>query len=200
MTTFSLDKFRSEVLSYGLARTNRFEVFITPPPALNNYRDGGDLVSLLCEETNLPPLTTTVKSYRLFGPSHQRAVSAEYGGEGISMTFHVDSNMFVKRFFEEWMNVTVDSNTFLLNYHEDYTSTIYINQLDEEDNLSYRCEIIDAFPRSINLLQLNQAAQNQTHRLTVMFAYRRWYGRTNSELGIQQVEPTRTTFENVPPQ
>jgi len=200
MTTFSLDRFRSQVLSEGLARTNRFQVFIIPPLAMNSYKDKATLVSLYCEETNFPPLSTTVKSYKLFGPAHQRAVSSEFGGEGISMTFHIDSSMYVKRFFEEWMYATVDPETFLLNYHKDYASNIQIDQLDEEDNIVYQCEIIDAFPRSINLLQLNNSAQNQTHRLTVMFAYRRWYGFTDRELGIQQVVPERTNIDNIPRQ
>ena len=35
-------------------------------------------------------------------------------------------------------------------------------------------ELYEAFPRSVNLLELNNSAQNQTHRLNVLFAYHYW--------------------------
>ena len=52
--------------------------------------------------------------------------------------------------------------------------SIYIRQLDEADNVTYEIELLDAFPRSMNLLELNNSAQNQTHRLNIIFAYRYW--------------------------
>jgi len=175
MADFSLNDFKAQVLGKGLARPNRFEVNIGVPLGLNSqYKTHGKIVNLLCEETNFPPLIISTKAYKIFGPSFQRPVSAEYGGEGISMTFHVDRNMFVKRFFEEWAYAVVAKNTFLINYQEDYATIIEINQLDEQNNKVYSCYLNEAFPRSINVMPLNHNTQNQTHRLNVMFAYRYW--------------------------
>jgi hypothetical protein len=82
--------------------------------------------------------------------------------------------MQVKKFFDEWTAKVVDPDTGLVGYQEDYISTIRLRQLDEQDNVTYEIELSEAFPRSVNLLELNNSAQNQTHRLNVLFAYRYW--------------------------
>lgn len=194
MEGFNLERFKSEVLSKGLARPNRFHVIInTPPGIIAPYSGYNNLVSLFCEETNFPPLIATAKAYRIYGPSFQMPISAEYGGEGISMTFYVDREMKVKRFFEEWIHTIVEQDTFLLNYRNNYsTDSIIIHQLDEKDETTYTCKLIDAFPRSINLMPLNNSLQNQVHRLTVMFAYRYWESVVKPRLS-----PIQPTSESV---
>jgi hypothetical protein len=35
-------------------------------------------------------------------------------------------------------------------------------------------ELIEAFPRSVAMMELNNSTQNQVHKLNVTFAYRKW--------------------------
>ena len=123
---------------------------------------------------SLPPVNISTKSFKIFGPTYQRPFGAEYGGEGISLTFHVDRDMQVKKFFDEWTARVVDPKSGLVGYQEDYISTLTLKQLNEQDEVTYELELEEAFPRSVNLLELNNSAQNQTHRLNVLFAYRYW--------------------------
>ena len=169
---FSLDNFKSTVLGAGLARTNRFEVIITPPRGFSNTY--ATKVSLLCEQANLPMLNISTKPHRIYGPNYQRPITSEYGGEGLPLTFHVDRNMDVKTFFDDWMQTIVNDATFNVAYQEEYISEVEIFQLDEQDNITYAVKLLEAFPRSMNLMDLNHSSTNQTHRLTVLFAYRRW--------------------------
>lgn len=172
---FDLSKFIGTVRTDSLARVNRFEVFIYAPTTLTNKNIANSgAVSLYCEMASLPPVNISTKSFKIFGPTYQRPFGAEYGGEGISMTFHVDRDMQVKKFFDEWTAKVVDPDSGLVGYQEDYISTIRLRQLDEQDNITYEIELSEAFPRSVNLLELNNSAQNQTHRLNVLFAYRYW--------------------------
>jgi hypothetical protein len=174
-SNWNLSKFRSEVLSgAGLSRTNRFEVVITPPPKLASSFSESYLSSLYVEQASLPLLNLTVKPLKIFGPSYQRPISSEYGGEGISLTFHVDREMKVRKFFENWMHIIVDPDTFTVGYQSDYIADVYIKQLDEQDNVTYEVKLIEAFPRSMNMLELNNGSTNQTHRLNIIFAYRNW--------------------------
>ena len=170
---FNLGQFLSQSRRDSFARVNRFEVFIHSPTALSQNKDAVS-VSLYCEMASLPPVNISTKSFKIFGPTYQRPFGAEYGGEGISLTFHVDRDMQVKKFFDEWTAKVVDPDTGLVGYQEDYISTIRLRQLDEQDNVTYEIELSEAFPRSVNLLELNNSAQNQTHRLNVLFAYRVW--------------------------
>lgn len=174
---WSLEKFRGEVLGKsgaGLSRTNRFEVIITPPAKLAARFNDSYLSSLYVEQATIPSLNLGTKSLKIFGPSYQRPFSSEYGGEGISITFHVDRNMKIRKFFEEWMHVIVDPNSFTVGYQEEYIADVFIRQLDEQNNVTHEIKLIEAFPRSMNMMELNNSSNSQTHRLNILFAYRYW--------------------------
>jgi len=174
-SNFSIEDFRSAIFKDSLARTNRFEVIIPAPIGMSNSNSSyAGSTSLYCEMASLPPVNISTKSFKIFGPTYQRPFGAEYGGEGVSLTFHVDRDMNIKKFFDEWTAVIVDPDSGLVNYQENYISTITLRQLDEQENVTYELELYEAFPRSVNLLELNNSAQNQTHRLNVLFAYRYW--------------------------
>ena len=195
---FQLSEFQSQVLGRGLARPSRFEVVIPKPLRVtglpqvslfqfvvglfvngiedisNLLRTQSDRVSLLCEQASIPMLNLNTKPYRIYGPPHQRPVVSDFGGDGIPLTFHVDRQMQVKNFFDAWIQTTVNKDTFNVAFQEDYAVEVEIFQLDEQNNRTYGIKLVEAFPRSLNLMELNHNAQNQTHRLIVLFAYRRW--------------------------
>ena len=131
-SAFSLDAFRSTVFNESLARTNRFEVMIIPPLALSAV---GELPSLYCETASLPMLNINTKSHKIFGPAYQRPMTSDYGGEGMSFVFHVDRDMVVRKYFEDWMHLIVDPNTFGVSFQEEYITSILIRQLDEQNNV-----------------------------------------------------------------
>lgn len=194
---FSLDRFKARVLGEGLARTNRFEVLITPPLSLPTFSSDREKISMFCEVSNFPPLTLNVRQLKIFGPNFQRPISSDYGGDGLSMIFHVDREMRIKSLFDSWIELIVNSVDWTVLYPSDYQTTITIRQLDEQNNVTYEIELYEAFPRSMNIMELNNSAQSQTHRLNVIFAYRYWR-RTDfpTDLGsrdfIQSVRQTIT--------
>lgn len=180
MATFSLDEFRSRLSNLGIARPNRFQVIL---PELGN---GAALPSLFCESSSLPPLAVLTRSQRIQGPLHQRASNLDYGGGGISMTFYVDSNMDVKRYFDTWVHMTVNPASFTVNYYDEYAKSIKISQLDERDNEKYQIELIEAFPTSLGVMELNQGSNDTVHRLTVTFSYRYWRSDSISQTDVGQ--------------
>lgn len=168
---FSVSDFRATVLATGLARTNRFEVKIIPPITL---RLKSEFVSLMAEQASFPILNIQTKSFKIFGPAYQKPITSDYGGEGTSIVFHVDREMKVKAFFNDWLHTIVDKDRYTVGWLNDYKGTVIIRQLDEQDKVTHEVELVDAFPRNVNLLDLNHTSTNQTHRLNVMFAYRYW--------------------------
>jgi len=175
MSDFNLNNFITKITKTGVAKTNRFEVRISPPKALQEFKNDGELVSLYCDISNLPGMSIITKGLRLFGPAYQRPVSSEFNGEAINMTFYLDRDMRVKAFFDAWMFRTVDPNSFNVNYAENYTATIKIFQLDENDKATYTVSLEDAFPRAMSLVDLSAGSTNQAGRLNMTFAYRKWY-------------------------
>lgn len=177
---FSLQSFISAVSTRGMARTNRFEVGIISP---SGSTEENTLTSLFCEISALPGMNLAVKPYKIFGPSYQMPLSAEYNGEGLAMTFLLDRNMMIKRFFDDWMHLISAPGYFHVNYRDVYARDIIIRQLDEgapeglgdsAPNVTYAARLSGAFPRSMNLVDLNHTTADQVHRLTVIFAYRYW--------------------------
>ena len=167
MAEFNLNRFTTAIKTNGISRPSRFEINI-------GTRPGSSDVSLMCEISQLPGINITTKQFRIQGPAYQIPVGMEFNGEGIPMTFYVDKNLEIKKYFETWMYSIVNPNSFNVKYQKEYVSTITIYQLDEKDVRKYAVSLIDAFPKAIGQMDLNAAAANQMHRLTVMFAYRKW--------------------------
>jgi hypothetical protein len=96
------------------------------------------------------------------------------------------------------MESVVIRGSYHVSYQDEYVTSILMRQLDELDNVKYEIELLEAFPRNMNLMELNNSSQNQTHRLTVLFAYRYWK-RTDIPQNIQtrDVRP-RVNFESRP--
>ena len=198
-SNFNLSQFIGAVREDSFARVNRFEVFINAPSSLTNKNIANSgAISLYCEMASLPPVNISTKSFKIFGPTYQRPFSAEYGGEGISLTFHVDRDMQVKKFFDNWTARVVDPDSGFVGFQEDYISTIRLRQLNEQDEVTYELELEEAFPRSVNLLELNNSAQNQTHRLNVLFAYRYWKDVSPEFTTMPTDIPKQILFPQVP--
>jgi hypothetical protein len=175
MSYFSLSKFQTEVRTRGVAKQNRFEVFInTPAKILENARFRNiNLVSLFCESASLPPIGIGVKQQRIYGPAYQRPSTIDYGGDGMAMTFLMDQQMDIKAFFDCWMAIVINPVNYNVNYQSDYVTDIGIYQLNEKNETTYSILLTDAFPKSYNLLEVNNSSQNSLHKLSVNFVYRK---------------------------
>jgi len=197
---FSLAEFTQAVKTRNLARPNRFEVIFTAPTSVS--ANDARLISLFCEISNLPGITVTTKSQRIYGPSYQKPVSLEYGGEAIAMTFYMDAKFKVKSVFDTWIFSIVNPNNYNVSYDEGagvkYTTDITINQLDEKNVVVYSIKLIDAFPKVMNMMDLNMASTNQIHKLNVTFGYRKWTTEYAKSLRLKPEEvlhPIKDTAE-----
>jgi hypothetical protein len=191
----SLENFISEVTNRGLARTNLFSVEI-PTPACIPRRSAPTFLNLFCQTASFPPTNIGVRDLRISGPTYKRPYNVDYGGEGISMTFLIDRDMELKKYFDKWMSYIVNPYEYYVYYDENdtkYTTDITVKQIKEivpgkkfyENNGyesitpaediadEYIIVIQDAFPRNIGMIELDTTAQNATHKLTVNFAYRK---------------------------
>jgi hypothetical protein len=193
MSNFSLQEFKSEVNRRGLAKPNRFEI------AIHLLAKGAEtkLISMFCESASLPQTTINVKQQRIYGPAYQKPFGVDYGGDGINMTFLLDREMKIKTFFDRWMDRIIHPEEYYAYYEDTYTASIYVDQLDEKDNVTYSIKLENAFPRSLSMLELNNTAQNQVHKLNVSFAYRRWSPMAvkSNEIKIDEItDPNSTNF------
>lgn len=173
---WSVNNFLSEVSSRGLAKPARFEVVIDVPPCIvgTNVAPMAKTVGMFCDQASLPYTRVITSRQQIYGPPSIHPVGVEYNGENLSLQFYVDREMRVKRFFDLWVDGIIDRTEHSASYQSNYLTNILVRQLDEADNINYAVKLWDIYPTAVQALQLDNTAANQTHKLTVSFAFRKW--------------------------
>ena len=173
--------------SGGIARNNLFrvELPIIPGVALNS-RD----LDVLCSGAILPgrQIMTTERTIGTF--TQKVAYSQLY--DDVQLTFHVMNDYKIKSYFEAWQNICLDQNTGELGYTNEYAKPVKIHQLKKgfgypvydngtididfvtRDQIVYSVELFDAFPTTMNAIELSDTQENTGMSLTVALAYRKW--------------------------
>jgi len=169
-SNFSLSDFVSAVRNDSLARTNRFEVILPSKPG---SKAKPNFVSLMCEQAQFPALSVPTRTQKIFGPPRIRPITSEYSS-AVQFVFHVDRDMKVKEYFDNWVHTVISPTNFTVNYQRDYASSIFLRQLDEKDNVTYEIEFIEAFPVLVGQMDVSNLSSNQTHRLNVNFSFKYW--------------------------
>jgi len=187
----TIDTLKSLVSSKsGIARSNVFRVVLPSLPGANS----ADL-NLLCKDVQLPGRQIMTNERRI-GLQFEK-VAYGYAVTDISMTFHVMNDYGVKKYFETWQNLAINQETFEVGYYNDYTFQIRIDQLKKgvslpvysfnnfldlfsskavfltEDEIIYSCILNNAFPTTMNAIQLNNDLDGIVE-LNVQLSYKNW--------------------------
>ena len=197
----SLQRYIAHITKYSVARTNRFQVLIPLPAAmqskiseanqsklntilnsdiikvLSSYIGGSSTdvtrgLELMCEQTELPGKAITTADVKYNGDFIKLPYSVVYAAQ--QFTFTVSRDMYEKNVIDEWMNLIYNPVTHEIGYHDDFVSNIIVNQLDMNDNVVHSILLRDAYPMITNPLVVSNAESDQAHKLMSMFAYRRW--------------------------
>jgi len=175
-----------------IARPNRFDVTIPAPLPMLYYLSTSRNLTLRCESAQLPSRTFATADQKIgSNPIEKHAYQSNYNES--EMTFIVSDDMSEKIFFDAWMEYINPTMSFDFNYRNDYISTLTVNQYGVDNKLTYSINLIDAFPVSVNQLDLDWSNDGH-HKLTVVFAYRYWqnnsiqkFGDSALQYGITQV-------------
>lgn len=182
-----LGSFKTDV-----ARPNRFDVTIPAPLPMMYYLPTSRNLTLRCETAQLPSRTFATADQKIgSNPTEKHAYQSNYNES--EMTFIVSDDMSEKIFFDAWMEFINPTMSFDFNYRNDYISTLTVNQYSVDNKKTYSINLIDAFPVSVNQLDLDWSNDGH-HRLSVVFAYRYWqnnsiqkFGDSLLQYGITQV-------------
>jgi hypothetical protein len=179
-TTSPLKDFLEDMKWNGVAWTNRFHARINIPAAIKDVINTGtsgpnDIdekgLMLRCDMAELPGTTYAVSEARHMGPSFKRPVTAAYSD--LSLTFIMSTNMVEKYFFDYWAYVIKDQSD-LYSYYNDIVTNIEVTLYTAQNGQPvYGVKFLDAWPISINPIQLSWQDQD-IMKLSVSFAYHRW--------------------------
>lgn len=155
-----------------LARPNRFDVVLTSPTVLWSTPK---LLSYRCESAQLPGRTFATTEQKTYGPIEKFPYLTTYND--LDLTFIVTDDMEEKYIFDSWLEKINPSRTNNFAYKSDYSTLITVNQYNLENKLTYSADFLDAYPISINQMDLDWSSDGY-HKITVTFAYTRWFNRT----------------------
>ena len=174
----------------GYAKANRYEVVILLPSGVSNSSDAGftaqsqNVQSLLggetarrisfrCSQITIPgrSLRTAVNG-NIYGPNHQIVQGQTFAN--VEAQFYCGSDLAERYFFEEWQKITYNPYTYNINYYKEYVGSVEIYQLNEQDERTFGCKLMEVFPKTVDALSYSHASNNEIHKVSVEFAYRYW--------------------------
>lgn len=214
----SIEQLKSTIVKRGgLAKANRFSVYLTPPESaivntdlesigaalvnggqniINDPRD----ISILCESITIPGRQITSQEYS--SGHYTRKMPTGFIEEDVNVTFLLTNDYYIKRMFDRWINLVIPVNSkgtdFELAFPNEYTTNIVINQLDEKDIPIYNIKLMDAYPINVNSIELSNTAENTIARVTVTFAYKAAVNENIIDSGTSVVKQIRSSFQSLP--
>jgi hypothetical protein len=181
----SISEFKSS-FSKDVARSNRFDVQIPIPPVLLPYFGTARTLNYRCESAQLPGKSFATTEQK-FGSAPVEKFPYATNFTDIDLTFIVDDDMQQKLLFDGWMNYVSPVYNYNIRYKSDYTTALTINQYDVENKLTYSVNLYDAYPISMNQLDLNWGNDGM-HKLVVTFAYTNWQNNSLQDVGMQLLD------------
>jgi hypothetical protein len=190
----SISEFKSS-FTKDLARANRFDVNIPIPLTLIPYIKSAKNLVYRCENANLPGRSLMTTEQKIgSNPIEKYPYMTSYND--IDLTFIVDGDMNQKVFFDAWLNYINPSYNYNFRYKSDYATVITINQYDVTNKISYSINLYDAYPVSMNQLDLDWSSDSP-HKLSVTFAYTRWNNNSLQSFGMEMVDAGLANFADV---
>lgn len=167
----SINEFKSSFKT-DFARPARFDVQIPVPLRLLAHRNASKTLTFRCENAELPSVTLATTERKIYGPAEKIPYLTTYNDS--TFTFICSDDMKEKQLFDAWMDLINPSSTYDMSYRGDYVTPITVTQYDVRNRPSYSITLVDAFPVSVNQLDLDWSNENTHHKLSVVFAYYRW--------------------------
>ena len=182
---FNLQEFRSQITKHGFAQQNLFIVRIYPPEQFAPELPSSDL-QFFASSATLPEfsLGTTDVVHNGMGAATKKPTGMEY--PILPVTFFVDSNHNMLKFFHRWIQKIVNYDRsggpygtladtgalpFEIGYKADYQSTIEIIVFPRhQDKKSYIYTFSNAYPINVGNISTSWSDEGLMN-LSVGFAY-----------------------------
>jgi len=181
MPAFRIDEFITSINKNGILKNNKYSVFFATPAALNSYGKLNDIL-IRADSVRMPGMAFASADGppRLgYGPTERVPYVANF--EEISITFTIDANSYIHKFFNDWVNAIFNfkgqGNTqaktkgvYEVGYKDSYTTDISIELYDDLGNLKLTNKVYHAFPMAFPSESLSWG-DGQPIKLTIPFAY-----------------------------
>jgi hypothetical protein len=162
-----LQEFIASIREEGLSRTNRYSVIFAAPTLVDGVFT--KQMSMYCDQIQLPGVNYASQPNRTFG--ELREVPYDKLHDPLNMSFYVDTDLNVKRFFDSWINSIQDPQTKKYSYYDNYITDIEIHVEDLNDRSRYVITLYECYPKTVGSIQLDYASK-EVMKLQVTMNYR----------------------------
>lgn len=183
--TGKLGEFIAQMRQRTVARSNLFEVVITPPYILAS-NPTKTLIPLYASDASIPNLFLETLDLKRFGtgPNEKLPYSAQFTDMGVMMIGDGQGDIY--KFFYRWLQGIVLSDAHMtstnfvsinrlspyeVNFKEDYRGTVNIIQYDENRNVILNYELSEAYPTFVGGSPLSWGDENNLQKFPINFTF-----------------------------
>lgn len=180
----------------GLARTNRYIVNIPIPLVIKASKNRQDIemMQLFCDQCQIPGLSVNTLQNRSFGEI--REVPYEFNYDPVTFSFLVDSSMVIKGIMDDWIKSIQGGLSRTYNYYDDYICPeLTITVQDLQDNNTYNVVLYEAYPKSVNTIQLDYSSKD-IMRVSVSMMYKYWMSGIEERIEVPRNSPPSITQQS----
>ena len=176
MAVFGIDTLKSKI--GGFAKGNRYNVIFSGAGVAGLDLAVRGNLQYLCESVSLPTKGIASNAHDVYGPPREIPYRETFTEAALS--FIVDDNFTIKRFFDQWQEKIINPETGNVNYWNNFVATINITRLSNdatsfaEASNMYKIELREAYPSAVGEIALGHTQGNEILRLSVTFKYRKW--------------------------
>lgn len=187
----------------GPARTNRYKVQIIPPLIMGTVKSITNIITnglggafdaawaaryyamflvnpvtimenleIMCDTCSLPGASFDATTRKTYGPHSM--IPFDQNFDSMNFTFLCGAHMKERYFFDIWQYAIKDPLTNNFNYPIEYMTQVIIRQFDTSDNFQYGVRLVDAWPISVNAIDMSYGDQG-TCRVNVTLSFKRWF-------------------------
>ena len=161
-------------------------------PFGGNSAGGARSVALKAESVQLPGRNLeTIDDPNVYGPIRQPVNGVNFA-EDIQIIFQCSNELQERKFFENWQTTAYNTDTWNVNYYNEYCGTLSIFLLDKNNTKRYGLKCWECFPKTIGGADLNATPAQDILKITVGFNFRYWEAIDKERLGGKS-----SVFENM---
>jgi len=162
----NIDTLKSNISS-GLARSNRYRVL---------FHTNNEILDVLCDSVGWPGRQIFTNE-RLVDMKVQKVAYA-FDQEDLPISFLLTNDWTTWNFIYEWHQRIIGNiegtRNYTVNFKNTYTEDIEIQHLDNANEIKKKIKLKNAFPTTLNALELGNGNENEVIRVTTEFSYDNW--------------------------
>jgi hypothetical protein len=163
----TIDEFKARMSSF--ARPNLFEVTVFAKPD-NINKTLHERLKFSCYQATIPGMNiaTTDKD------AGYRSIAYQKIYEDVTLGFYVHGDMKELKVFQDWMKLMINPINNHVGYYKHYISTVEIKNLNRQEEKVLTTTLFDAYPKTLESVELNSGANDDVMRVNVVFTYRHY--------------------------